>query len=304
MKSLSRSVGVDAPLTPPFPAPAKSPIERAAVVFAHAGLFEIVVVDAMGETVGIAGADKLGSAVAAKGDMFVNGIAGAELTPRLLISMAPSGIPVCAMPPGTVGDVDAAEVGIDDAAMLLEPEPHIPDVPDVSIIPEDVEPPDDAAIPGIVMVSGVAVPVVTVLTVVAGVPAVAAVAGAAVPAAVPPPSKLVVDPYIPDGKIPTDEHDVPLLVIVPVVGIAIVPVTPVGNGLTPRELISVASSGIPAGPTDALAPIPNGDVAPTEDMAESGSAAGLSTWANAGLAQSNGQAVATIRKSLIGNSPI
>jgi hypothetical protein len=228
--------------------------------------------------------------------MFVNGIAGAELTPRLLISMAPSGIPVCAMPPGTVGDVD---VGIDDAAMLLEPEPHIPDVPDVSIIPEDVEPPDDAAIPGIVMASGVAVPVVTVLTVVAGVPAVAAVAGAAVPAAVPPPSKLVVDPYIPDGKIPTDEQVVPPLVIVPVTGIPMVSVTPVGNGLTPRELSSVAPSGTPAGPTDPLAPIPSGDVAPTEDMAESGSADGLSTWANAELAQSNGQAVATITKSLM-----
>jgi hypothetical protein len=284
-----------------LPSPAKLPIPLLVPGAAHAGLLDIVVVDAMGETVGIAGADKLGSAVAAKGDMFVVGIAGAELTPRLLISMAPRGIPVCAMPPGTVGDVD---VGIDDAAMLLEPEPHIPDVPDVSIIPEDVEPPDDAAIPGIVMVSGVAVPVVTVLTVVAGVPAVAAVAGDVVPAAVPPPSKLVVDPYIPDGKIPTDEHDVPLLVIVPVVGIAIVPVTPVGNGLTPRELISVASSGTPAGPTDPLAPIPNGEVAPTEGIAESGSVGESSIWANAGLAQSNGQAVATIRKSLIGNSPI
>jgi hypothetical protein len=189
MKSLSRSVEVVDPLTPPFPAPAKSPMVRAAVVFAHAGLFEIVVGDVVGETVGITGADKLGSAVAAKGDMFVNGIAGAELTPRLLISMAPNGIPVRAKPPGTVGDVDAAEVvGIDEAAMLLEPEPHVPDIPDVSIIPEDVDIPGDADISGIIIASGTAVPVVTVLTVVAVVLAVAAVAGAAVPAAVPPPS--------------------------------------------------------------------------------------------------------------------
>jgi hypothetical protein len=205
-----------------------------------------------------------------------------------------------------MGDVDAAEVdvGIDDAAMLLEPEPHIPDVPDVSIIPEDVETPDDPAIPGIAMVSGTAVPVVTVLAVVAGVAVVAAVAGAAVPAAVPPPSKEVVDPYIPDGKIPTDEHDVPPLVMAPLVGIAMVPVTPVGNGLTPGDISSVAPNGTPVGPTDPPAPIPNGEVAPTEGIAESGSVGESSTWANAGLAKSNGQAVATITKSLIENSPI
>jgi hypothetical protein len=42
-----------------------------------------------------------------------------------------------------VGDVD---VGDDDAAMLLEPEPHIPVRPDVSSIPEDVDSPDVAEI--------------------------------------------------------------------------------------------------------------------------------------------------------------
>jgi hypothetical protein len=42
-----------------------------------------------------------------------------------------------------VGDVD---VGDDDEAMLLEPEPHIPDNPDVSSIPEDVDTPDVAEI--------------------------------------------------------------------------------------------------------------------------------------------------------------
>jgi hypothetical protein len=184
MNCLSRSDGVDVPVIPAFPAPAKLPTPRAAGLVAHAGLLEIVVGEVMGETVGIVGANEVGIAVATKGDMFVVGIAGAELTPRLLISMAPNGIPVRAKPPGTVGDVEVAEVdvGIDDAAMLLEPEPHIPDIPDVSIIPEDVD------IPGIAVVSGVAVPVVTVLPVVAVVPVVATVAGAAVPAAVPPPS--------------------------------------------------------------------------------------------------------------------
>jgi hypothetical protein len=135
-----------------------------------------------GETVGIVGANELGITVLTKGDMFVVGIAGAELTPRLVISMESNGIPVRATPPGAVGDVD---VGVDDEAMLLEPEP---DIPDVSITPEDVDIPDVADIPGIAIVSGVAVPAVTVLPDVAMVPVVAAVAGAAVPAAVPPPS--------------------------------------------------------------------------------------------------------------------
>jgi hypothetical protein len=154
-------------------------------------LLDIVVSGVVGETVGIVGANELGIAVFAKGDMSVVGIAGAELTPRLAISVESIGIPVRATPPGVVGAVD---VGVDDAAMLPEPGPHIPDIPDVSIIPEDVdipdvvEIPDDADIPGIVIVSGVAVPVVTGLPVVIMLPVVAAVAGAAVPAAVPPPS--------------------------------------------------------------------------------------------------------------------
>jgi hypothetical protein len=96
---------------------------------------------------------------------------------------------------------------------------------------------------------------------------------------------VAVDPYIPDGKLPTDEHDVPLLVMAPLVGIAMVPVTPVGAGLTPSDMSSVAPSGTPVGP------IPSGEVAPSEGMA------------NAGLAHSNGQAVATIKKSLMENSP-
>jgi len=82
------------------------------------------------------------------------GTAAAELTPRLPISVDPNGIPVRATPPGAVGDVD---VGVDDAAMLPEPEPHIPDNPEVSSIPDVVDSP-------------------------------AAVAGAPVPIVIPPPS--------------------------------------------------------------------------------------------------------------------
>jgi hypothetical protein len=67
-----------------------------------------------------------------------------------------------------VGDVDVG--ADDDKAMLLEPEPHIFDNPDVSSIPEDVDSPDvaeiadDVDIPDIpddadVVVAGVVVPV-------------------------------------------------------------------------------------------------------------------------------------------------
>jgi len=96
---------------------------------------------------------------------------------------------------------------------------------------------------------------------------------------------------------------VPLVVIAPLVGIAIVPVTlPVGAGLTPSDVISVASIGIPVAPTDPPGLIPRGDVVPSEGIAVSGST--TSTWASAGLAQSNGKAIATIKKSLMEDFPI
>jgi hypothetical protein len=115
---------------------------------------------------------------------------------------------------------------------------------------------------------------------------------------------MAVDPYIPDGKVPTEEHGVPPLVMAPLVGIAMVPVTPVGNGLTPGDMSSVAPSGTPVGPTDPPAPIPSGEVALSEGMADSGSASESLTCANAGLAQNNGKAAAAIKKSLMENSPL
>ncbi len=64
---------------------------------------------------------------------------------------------------------DDIDVGLDDAVMLPEPEPHIPDSPDVSTMPEDVDAPDVAEIdvdvdipddaPGVAAVAGVVVPV-------------------------------------------------------------------------------------------------------------------------------------------------
>jgi hypothetical protein len=59
------------------------------------------------------------------------GIGAEELTPRLPISTEPKGIPVRGLPPGAVGDV-----GVEDAVRLFEPEPHIPDIPAVSSVPE------------------------------------------------------------------------------------------------------------------------------------------------------------------------
>jgi hypothetical protein len=102
------------------------------------------------------------------GKTLIVGTAAAELTPRLPISVEPNGIPVRAMPPGVVGDVD---VGVDEEAMLLEPEPHIPDNPDVSTIGEAVDIPDVDEVLDIVMESDMA-----------------PVAGVVLPTVIPPPS--------------------------------------------------------------------------------------------------------------------
>jgi hypothetical protein len=86
-----------------------------------------------------------------------------------------------------VADIDVGDeaVGDDDEARLLEPEPHIPDNPDVSSIPEDVDSPDvgeiavEVDIPDDVDVPDGATP-----------PIVPAVPGVVVPVAIaiPPPS--------------------------------------------------------------------------------------------------------------------
>ena len=228
---LSKRAEIDVPTTPAVPAPGIEALPAptvptlAAPVVPHAAVLVVG-----GEIVGTGGAAEFGAAPTT-GNTLGNGTAGAEPTPRLLISVEPNGIPVRAPPPGVVGDV-AAEVGIDDEAMLLEPEPHIPDIPDVSSAPEAVDVPDVTGISAVTD-DGV-VPDVTILPVI-----VAAVAGVAAPGAIPPPSKLAVDPYIPDGDIPEVEHVVPPVVITPVVGIAIVPVTPVGTGLSPGDVSSV-----------------------------------------------------------------
>ena len=83
------------------------------------------------------------------GDTTMVGTAAAELIPRFPISVEPRGIPVRLPLPG----VDA---GAEEAARLLEPEPHMADIPDVSIIGEVVGTPEELGVAPDVAVAPVA----------------------------------------------------------------------------------------------------------------------------------------------------
>ena len=223
-----------------FQQPLATP-EVAAPPFRHGNRFvtgaEVVDGDV---TEGIVGTTAVVPTKPTLGDTVSVGTAAIELTPRFPISVEPNGIPVRAAPPGVVGDV-----GAEDEARLLEPEPHIPDMPDVCSIPDVVDIPEVADIPEDVDIPDVAIA-----------PDVPPVAGAALPTAIPPPSKLAVDPNMDDGAVPMVEHVVLLL------GIAIVPVASPGAGLTPGDAISVEPKGMPVGETAEPVPNPSGDVAP------------------------------------------
>jgi hypothetical protein len=153
------------------------------------------------------------------------GTAAAELTPRLPISVEPIGMPVRGTPPGAVGDI-----GVDDAARLPEPAPHMLWVPEVSIRADVGEIPDD----DIAIVLG----------------------GVTVPTGTPPPSNVLVEPNIVDGAVPMVEHTV----------LPMMPVEGSGAGLTPGEAISVAPNGMPVPPTGAPGTMPSGDVAESEGV--------------------------------------
>src|SRR3984893_9420711 len=135
MNCLNNRAVADVPEIPALPAPAKLPIPGV-VPLVHAGLLDAVVGKVVGESVGIVGASGAGAIGLTVGNTLGSGTGGVEPTPRLASSNDPNGIPVRAAPPGVVGEGD---VGADDAARLLEPEPHIPDIPDVSIVPGDPE---------------------------------------------------------------------------------------------------------------------------------------------------------------------
>jgi len=78
---------------------------------------------------------------------------------------------------------DVVVDGLDDAEMLLAPEPHIPVNPDVASIPEVVDIPDVVDIADDVDVADDDIP-----DDIDGLPGVAAVADVVVPPAIPPPS--------------------------------------------------------------------------------------------------------------------
>ena len=150
--------------------------------------------------------------------------------------------------------------------------PEVVDIPDVAEIGDDVDNPEEADIADDIEL-----------------PDVAAVAGDADPAAVPPPSKLDVDPNMDDGAVPIVEH------VVPLPGVVIVPAT-IGAGLTPGDAISVEPNGMPVGSTGEPVPRLSGEVAPKLGV---GLAIAL-TCAMAGLQTTSAGRTAAINENLMG----
>jgi hypothetical protein len=208
-----------------------APGDRAGTVLCIPEMFGIPVMGSVAAgTVVVFGAESVTAGAAGNVEAMVGvtvmvGTVAAELTPRLPISVEPIGMPVRGTPPGVVGDV-----GVDDAARLPDPAPHMLWVPDVSIRADVGEMPDDCIAIGL--------------------------CGVTVPTGMPPPSKLAADPNIVDGAVPMVEHTV----------LPTMPVEGSGIGLTPAEVISVAPSGMPVPPTGALGTMPSGDVAESEGV--------------------------------------
>ena len=113
------------------------------------------------------------------------GSSAAELTPRLPSSVEPRGTPVLGLPPSVVG---AVEAGLEDAAMLLEPEPHMPDMPAVLSEPEVLGIPELCIVPDIIDIDEVAAIPDEVSIDATMFPAVPPVAGVDPAIAIPPPS--------------------------------------------------------------------------------------------------------------------
>jgi hypothetical protein len=221
------------------------------------------------------------------GDTPGVGTGAAELMPRLPISVESRGMPVRGTPPIVVGAVDD---GVDDAVTLVEPEPHIPDVPDVSMMPDAVAIPELTTVPDVPDAPDVAEIAGDMPGAAAVLPAIAAVAGAVEPTAMPAPSKVEVDPNIWLGAVPTVEQTVPLF------GIAIVPVAGPASGLTPPVESSVAPRGIPVGETGDPVALPSGEVASRLGVG----AAMTVTWATAAFAASNmGRTVAAASRNFL-----
>jgi hypothetical protein len=86
-----------------------------------------------------------------------------------------------------------------------------------------------------------------------------------------------------------EQAPAPLLVL----GMATVPVTPLGTGLT----VGDAPSCKPFAPTGAPGTVPSDEVTPSDGVT-------VPTWANAGLPHNKSPAVATINNGLMEDSPI
>ena len=82
----------------------------------------------------------------------------------------------------------ADDVGVDEAATLVEPDPHMPDIPEVSTTPDGVDIPALCSIPDVVDVPDVDNGADDMSGDSAVLPADMPVAGAEVPSANPPPS--------------------------------------------------------------------------------------------------------------------
>ncbi len=97
----------------------------------------------------------------------------------------------------------------------------------------------------------------------------------------PPPSKVVLEPDIPDDGLPVTKHVVPFPVI---------PIVPAGTPLSPGDASSVAPMGIPVGGTGKPGAMPSGEVALIPGV-------GLPippTCANAGLQPKSAACIAAI----------
>ena len=93
------------------------------------------------------------------------------------------------------------------------------------------------------------------------------------------------DPNVPNGEVVTVEHaPAPLLVL----GIVIVPVTPLGTGLTGVD----RPGAKPFVPTGALGSVQREEVTPSGGIT-------VPTWANAGLQHNKDETAATIKNGLM-----
>jgi hypothetical protein len=93
MNCLSRRAEADVPVTPAFPAPMVPALPTPALPMPPVAV-HVEVLAVAGGTVGIVGGNELGPTVPTMGNTPVVGTAGAELTPRLPISIESKGIPV------------------------------------------------------------------------------------------------------------------------------------------------------------------------------------------------------------------